>query len=201
MKVAICFSGQVRTFEKCFPSYSRILDRYDCDLFAASTPNEVLPNYPFKRLVMTEDVSLDEKNYGNRKRPEITMQNVLRQFRFIEICDDLRVQEGVEYDFVIRTRFDNLLLRDIPDLHDCDREAIHIPREHDWGGINDRFAFGGDRAMRVYCDKNSRIDDFMIQGGVFHPETILLWVLRSRGLSITRIWECTRLLREDGQLV
>lgn len=205
MKVAICFSGLVRTFKECFPTYSRIRDLYDCDLFAVSTPNDILKDYPFKSVLQQEDVWIEEKHYSF-KSPETIVQNSLRQFLFIELCNNLRIQAG-HYDFIIRTRFDNILINNIPDLHQCDPHSIYIPSGHDHPmslpgvGINDRFAFGGDSVMNIYSNKLRQIDQFMAQGKRFHPETILKWILDQNNLNIIRFEECSKINRGNNEFL
>lgn len=211
MKVAICFSGLVRTFEECFPTYDRILNLYDCDLFGASPPNDVLGKYPFTKLVIQEDTWIDEKWWNNCKNPETIIQNSLRQIRFIELSNNARleheIEAGTKYDFIIRTRFDNILINDIPDLANCDPNSIYIPEGHDHplailgSGINDRFAFGGNHVMNVYCNRLSVIDEYMNKGLRFHPETILRWVLQKNDLRIIRFAECSKINRGNNELL
>lgn len=210
MKVAICFSGLIRTFEECLPTYDRIRNLYDCDLFGVSTPNAIIKKHPFQKTLMLPDEWIDEKNYNEFKNSETVVQNTLRQFYFIELCNNLRIAQEIEsnfkYDFIIRTRFDNILINDIPDLHQCDSNSIYIPNNHDHPmafpgvGINDRFAFGGDRVMNVYANKLSRIDDYMKKRR-FHPETILKWVLDQDGINIIRFNECSKINRGNNELI
>jgi len=205
MKIALCFSGLVRTFAKCFPSYDRILTKYDCDLYAVSTPNDVLQNYPFKKILLKEDEWIDEKQYNEYKNQETIIQNTLRQFQFIELCNNLAVESGVKYEYIIRTRLDNLLINDIPDLNHCNPNSLHIPEGHDHPmahpgvGINDRFGFGGSHVMQVYSNKLGRIDEYMASGKRFHPETILMWAIKD--LNIVRFQECTKINRGNNELL
>lgn len=211
MKVALCFSGVVRTFEECWPSYHRILDKYDCDIFGASPPNDTLYKYPFKKLLYQQDEWIDEKHYNSFKNPETIVQNSLRQFYFIELCNRLRAtyekDKNVKYDFIIRTRFDNLLVDDIIDLNQCNPNNIYIPTGHDHPmakigvGINDRFAIGGDHAMNVYSNKLHEVDDYLNAGIRFHPETILKWVLDRHQINIIRFPECTKINRGNNELL
>lgn len=211
MKVAICFSGIIRTFKECFPSYDRIRNIYDCDLFAATTPNDALKAYPFTDTIIQEDLWIDEKDYNSRKNPETIVQNSLRQFYFIELCNNLRIQHeittGIKYDFIIRTRFDNILINDIPDLNQCSPDNLYIPEGHDHptailgAGINDRFAFGGDRVMNVYSNKMSKITSYMTGNRKFHPETILKWILDQNSLNIVRFNECSKINRGNNELL
>ena len=212
MKVAICFSGVVRTFVECWESYERyLLNCYDCDLFGASPPNDILHRYPFKKLLYQADEQIDEKYYPGNKSPETGLQNSLRQFYFIELSNRLRQEyerdKGVKYDLIIRTRFDNLMVGEVP-LNRYDGCGIYIPEGHDHPlankgiGINDRFAFGNDCVMNIYSDKLGKVDEYMAKSGrAFHPETILKWILDKNDLRIVRFPECTKINRGNGELL
>jgi hypothetical protein len=208
MKVAICFSGLVRTFEECWPSYSRLLNKYECDIFGASSPNDVLTKHAFKKLLLQEDEFIDEKDYNQKKSKETSIQNTLRQFYFTELCNKLRIQyeeeKQIKYDWVIRTRFDNWMIDDIPILEQCDHNNMYIPLGNDHPmaqpgvGINDRFAFASNNQMNIYCNKLSCIPEFM-QNNEFHPETILKWVLDRNKINIVRFNECTKIYRGNNE--
>jgi len=211
MKIALCFSGMIRTFRECYPSYERIFSKYDCDTFVATTPNDTLKEYSFTKVALEEDVWINEKAYNECKNGETIVQNTLRQFYFIRLANELRraheLKTGIKYDFIVRTRLDNIMVADIPDLSQCDPNKIYIPSGHDHpnsipgAGINDRFAFGGDRAMNIYCDKIYRIDEYMNEGRRFHPETILKWSLDTAGLAIERFPECSKINRGNNELL
>lgn len=205
MRVALCFSGQPRTFEECWPSFQRyLLNKYEVDVFGASAPCETLLKYPFKKLLFQEDELIDEKDYNSRKREETSVQNTLRQFYFIELANRLRIEyeadKQFKYDVIIRTRFDDILTGDLPDLLNCQDNTIYIPSGHDHPlihlnlgiGISDRFAFGGDQAINAYCNKLSLIPQYMTCNEYFHPETMLKWMLVQSGVNIVRFDECVK---------
>lgn len=212
MKVAICFSGVLRTFEECWPSYQRILSKYDCDLFVATTPGTVLHNYPFKKVLYQVDEWIDEGDLNQNKNSETIVQNTLRQFYFIKLANDLQKsyakEKGIKYEWIIRTRLDNIIVNDLPNLHELDPSKIYIPEGHDhpmaWigEGINDRFAFGGEYPMTIYCDKACFIDHYMRESKKrFHPETILKWFLDHRGINIQRCHEVSKINRGNNELL
>ena len=211
MKVALCFSGSVRTFEECYPSYNEILSKYECHLFGAAPPCKKLPDYPFKKLLLQADEYIDERNYAQCKNEETAIQNTLRQFYFIYLCNQLRAQyeqeKGIHYDWVIRTRFDGLLIGKMPDFEACNPANIYIPDGHDHPfaipgrGINDRFAFGTGPVMDVYCNKWLLIDDYMKEGRRFHPESMLKWAIDRAGVPIFRFPDYVRVNRGNNELL
>lgn len=215
MKVAICFSGLTRTFEHCWPSYSKITNRYDCDLFAAAPPGEEIHNrvkYPFKKVLYQQDEWIDENGYDKRKTyPETVVQNSLRQFYYIELANRLRKKyekdKGIKYDWVIRTRLDNIMTADILHLFEHNPLNLYIPEGHDHPeahpgqGINDRFAVGGGEVMDVYCEKLKLLNEYMSGSRTFHPETFLKWVLDKNKVPVLRFPECSKIYRGKNELL
>lgn len=211
MKIAICFSGQTRTFEKCWKSYDQLLDKYDCDLFGATTPNDLLHKYPFKKVLYQEDENIPDRWHTINTNPQSVQQNMLRQFYYIDLANELRREyeqdKGIKYDFVFRTRFDNIILGDMPELSECNPENIYIPSGDDHPdfipnfGISDRFAFGGDRVMNIYCDKISRLDEYMKDPEAWYfAEVVLRWCLLTKGVTIERFYGGVKIMRENGKL-
>lgn len=212
MKIAICFSGQIRTFEKCWSSFIPLLEKYDCDLFAATPPNDILKNYPFTDVLIQPDQIMPDPWYNLNHHPKSPGQPMLSQFFFIELSNKTRLkyqtEHNIQYDFIFRTRFDNLIIGELPDLSDCDPNQIYIPSGHDnpechpESGISDRFAFGGDHALNVYSNKIQEIDEFMSDiNNWYFAEIILKWVLTKNKIQINRFPDVVKILRSNGELV
>ena len=212
MKIAICFSGQLRTFEKCWPSYSQLLEKYDCNLFAATPPNDVLKNYPFKDVFIQSDQIMPDPWYNLNHHPKSPGQPMLSQFLFIELANKTRLkyqeEHNIQYDFVFRTRFDNMIIGELPDLSNCDPNQIYIPSGNDNPechpdlGISDRFAFGGSHPLNIYSKKISEIDEFMSNlDNWYFAEIILKWVLTKNNIQINRFPNIIKVLRLNGNMV
>lgn len=212
MKVAICFSGQIRTFEECWPSYSQLIEKYNCDLFAATPPNKVLEKYPFKSVIIQKDRIIPDKWYNLNHHPKSPGQNMLSQFWFIQLANNVRIEyekrNNIQYDFIFRTRFDNLIIGDIPDLSQCDPNQIYIPEGHDHPecspglGISDRFAFGGNIPINAYSNKFDEIEEYMSNTeNWYFAEVILKWALVKHNIQINRFPETVKIKRPNGDLV
>lgn len=212
MKIAICFSGQIRTFEECWSSYSQLLNKYECDLFAAVPPNNIIEKYPFKKVLIQEDQIIPDPWYNLNHNPKSPGQNMLSQFLFIELANNVRLEyereHNIHYDFVFRTRFDNQIVGDLPDLNYCDPKQIYIPEGHDHPechpglGISDRFAFGGSHVLNVYSNKLKEIDEFMSNPNSWYfAEVILKWVLTKYQIQINRFPENIKIRRFSGELI
>jgi len=74
-----------------------------------------------------------------------------------------------------------------------------VPTFSNYWGYQDRFAFGGSAAMDVYHDKLRLLDEFVAGGGIFHPETILKWVLDRAGTPVQRTGVVFDTVRKNGE--
>lgn len=210
MKVAICFSGLLRTFEECWPSYEPFFQKYDCDLFVASVANEVLPRYHFKKMLFQEDEVMADRWWNINNHPQSPGQHMLRQFYWIQLANDLRRQyeaeKGIKYDFVVRTRTDCQIVGPLPDLSQCDSATIYIPAGNDnpeeipGFGISDRFAIGGPGVMDMYSDKLKWLDEYMANPESWYfAEVILRWVLQKHNIPVKRFEDVVKVLRPNGR--
>ena len=57
---------------------------------------------------------------------------------------------------------------------------VWLPRFHGWGGVNDRFAMGGEEEMGIYCRRAEFADGWLLGGGQGNSEQILMkWLERN----------------------
>jgi len=79
---------------------------------------------------------------------------------------------GERYDYIIKGRMDIKIHNDIP--LDPNLKTICIPPGFDWkGGVNDIFAWGGREAMEHYSKLYEMMEEYILSGVYFHPETLL----------------------------
>lgn len=139
MKVAICMSGLVRTFKKCYRSYlDNIINLYDCDVFVfvSKSPNDTdidLIKVTGKTILETNPV-LDEKDYIKykaKRTKKYSIQGYLQQFWKIKMCHNMMLEyqskNNIQYDWVIRCRPDLMITRKIDDLSKLDKQYIYAP--------------------------------------------------------------------------
>ena len=92
---------------------------------------------------------------------------------------------NTKFDCVIRARFDSQPEQSF-DPHKYDMDFLHIPSpEHDCGGINDRFAFGGSEVMSTYSSVYHHIKEYAEKVG-YQPEAILKSHLTKNNVRIRR---------------
>lgn len=180
MRIALCFSGQLRTFEECFPYIEDNLikanPQHEFDMIGYfNSDNDLiydeLKDYPFKSLLVEPDVELPNLMYQDNKYTinyPPRSKAVFYQLYAIQNANKLRKQyeqdNNFEYDFVVRIRPDFKYL-DSVDLSNLEFGKIYLPLENDHFGYNDRFAIGSREVMEIYMN---RFDFWMKQ----HPEIV-----------------------------
>lgn len=209
-KVAICLSGQLRMFETTKKS---LLDHIVNPLVSQGHEVKFFAHFPyeenyhskldgilFNRVSPEIEPELDEKNYHtnhyivhrrwNGGRP---VQTYLRQLRSIYMANiqkiDYETNNSITFNWVIRTRFDNMFLKPIEDLRGLDNTKFYIPKHDNWSGYNDRFCFSNSENMDYYANRWHNIDPYFNEGRTLHPETFLKWWLdkANKGISRTNV--------------
>jgi hypothetical protein len=158
MKAAIFYSGQFRSFDKCYLNnvdniFSK-LDSYDVFLdIEMNDPQRgieyIEQNVKFvkKYNVYSEKSSLIE---GVKLKPlnlRGTMDIWLRQLK--SIYDSYKLCEDIEsYDIAFRMRTDSFFINQIEDMDYFDFNNIYIPNHDNWFGYNDRLYIGNIENMK-----------------------------------------------------
>jgi hypothetical protein len=89
------------------------------------------------------------------------------------------------FDIVYRMRFDSEILNpeNLPTIKTNDNVII-IPKNNDYTGINDQFAYGSSTAMDAY---SNLFDNFnKLNGNYWNPEQLLLKHLQNQKIEIQR---------------
>jgi hypothetical protein len=211
MKTAVLLSGQMRTADVCLPSIQKhVFDKIgDYDVIAHIADDEdawKLELFEPKKAVVAVQPTHDEKNYIHRTgRGVIGVQQVLRMFHSMQesnrLLKTVEAERGAPYDWVIRLRPDTQFFSDIESLADCDPSAIYVPTFCNYWGYQDRFAFGGPKAMDVYHEKFDLIDAYIATGGIFHPESMLKWMIDRDGTPVKRTSILFDTLRKNGSRI
>jgi hypothetical protein len=191
MKIALCFSGQVRSFEKGYEYFKRnLLDHYDVDVYIhswkrAAVEGESCINHLYK----PKDYLFEDKLMGNydaiytRTPDPIKHPPRFTYSMFYSKNEVLKLIDG-QYDWVISTRTDYALNLVIP-FAELDNSKLYIPNcrmvpERDFG--NDQFAFSSQENMKKYMSTFERIDEYYDSGATFIGENLMQANLRYHGL-------------------
>lgn len=200
MKIAVCISGQPRSYQKGYEYLKKnLLDKYDCDIFIHTwenkvyNPIDVITLYnPVKSVI--EDYSVvGDKNKFNQKytntpnAKDFPPGNVPYQYYSIFQSCLFKIEHEIktqQYDWVIKTRFDFALNGIIP-FETLNKDHVYIPNcrmvpSRDFG--NDQFAFGSSGVMNKYMSTYYHLESFYNEGYQMNGEEMLRATLRLYGL-------------------
>lgn len=207
MSVAVLISGQMRTADICIDSIARHIFRQigQHEIYVEAADDADAHKIHSFRVSLGQvrvQPLLPEKNYQEKIGLGCYgVQVVLRQLWSLREAWKLMESDGLKPDWVIRLRPDCWFHSNIEDLSKCDPNAVYVPTFHNFFGLNDRFAFGGYDAMKVYCERLDTMDDYIAAGGVFHPESHLKWALSQGGIPFLRTSVTFDLIRANGQRI
>jgi hypothetical protein len=133
-----------------------------------------------------------------------TRRNILYQMHSLRrVWQMLNVVGAQNFDVL-------LLLR--PDIEYIDRIDIHAvdqitsgavdmvtPSWHQWGGLNDRFAFCNSQAAEVFLTRWDRVADFCRMHDYLHPEQLLHDAVRDAGLRLVTTEQRALRVRATGE--
>jgi hypothetical protein len=201
MKVAFCFSGQIRNIDECINYWKPIIDSYDGDVFASfwdtdeETKNKFISSFNPKKIEF-EDYNIFEKTTVNIFAEEInppvwvgsiglTVETgdyvkkgtLISMFYKIWKCNLLSNAE--EYDVIVRLRTDIFLSDFKIELNNY----LNIPhgRIGVWSWDNcfgpvDMIAYGNQELMNYYSITYLYLTRFLKEGEYFFPPENLLRV-------------------------
>ena len=193
MKIALCFSGQARAFEKGYEYYKRnLLDHYDVDVYIHTWkfPDEdkLIKLYNAKGYeTQTPPLGEFDQIYTNtpnaeKHPPRFTYRMIYSMYK----CSQLI--EG-QYDWVIKSRTDYALNVVIP-FNELDNNNLYVPNcrmvpERDFG--NDQFAFGSQETMMKYMSTYENINNYYAAGNQFIGEDLMRANLHEHNLRLTYV--------------
>jgi hypothetical protein len=181
MKIAMTISGQPRRLESGFYELNKhFLSKYDIDVYMHSWKDEYYYKYHYGQLMhkYKADMSAYDKALELYQPKKHLFEKGIRFDSYgiedvgrfdshfgmtlsIKRAWDLLESSGIQYDYIIRARFDLLFSHYTPinhpyltDITQLDPNKIHsfkhsFDRDGIWN-INDQFGIGGYNAMKVY---------------------------------------------------
>ncbi len=214
LKVALCISGHLRTFEQNYQSvYANILSRFDCDVFIHTWDTLGLNHRHLDNLVSTISTHqlMDRINkiYNPKKIVIETNRNfditpiikqrsfehrdvsgILSMYYKIEECNKLKSEyekeNNFKYDCVIRFRGDIFVESPLPIDNKTNFNYLYMPVYGNFGGLNDQFAFGGSEIMDKYSSLYSNIENHLKNNAVMNPEKLLDFHVRALSIPLAR---------------
>ena len=217
-KVALCISGNLRTFNQTFPNINKnILSQYNCDVFIHTWENchsnnliDKIDHSAIVNLFGPKNIVIEKNKQfiitpimEKQKEHGRNIQNMLSMFYKIKKCNDLKneyeKQYNIKYDAVIRFRSDILLLDKLP-INGIEKDYLYSPVYGNFGGLCDQIAFGSSDIMNKYCSLFDFIEQYLTEGQIFNPEKILLYHIQKQNIKINRFSSKFFLQRKNGEI-
>lgn len=124
------------------------------------------------------------------------------QEEVFKLLTDYAVEESVLYDTILAVRPDTAMLTpiDLPlhlskikNMTRQGKRIIYTPDFHQWGGLNDRLAFGNIAAMEKYLLRGRAWTKFDFKKNKQNPETFLLHMMKTN--NVNTMSSSTRVVR------
>ncbi len=222
MKIALCFSGQARSFSSTFHSFQKhvlrpLQNQYGItkiDIFGHApkdSDSSKIPRSIFTEIVL-EDESLivplikehssDHEIYHHPWHSGGPLRAYWLQLRSLHKANQIKSEHekisGSRYDWVFRLRYDNLFYgSNIERLSSLDANCLYVPVHDNWHGLNDRFGFGSSVVMDKYCERIKLLDSNLEARKSLHPERFLAECMNREGIAVQRTRICHHLLRHN----
>lgn len=203
MRIAVCISGQPRSYEKGYEYLKRnLLDHHECDIFIHTWKNKVYDTSKVLELYKPVN-SIVEEYFGVNKELDSKYTNTPNAEKFppsstvcayyslfrsclLKIDHEIRTRQ---YDWVVKTRFDYALNVRIP-FDQINPANLYIPNcrmvpTHDFG--NDQFAFGSSDIMNKYMGTYLGLESYYNQGYQMIGEDMMMANLRYNKLTGPRL--------------
>ncbi|MGR6871620.1 hypothetical protein ACU6U9_04785 [Pseudomonas sp. HK3] len=194
LKIAVCISGEPRTFEHCISSFHRFFHGHKIDIFIANkshaTSSIIRENYSPKYLLEYSDNDFNEleikgiKSFGflhlkHNVTIPVANTNIYPMWFGIQKSFHALKENTLnikKYDAICRCRFDTFFRKQL-ELESFSKSTVFIdPNYNEHGGYSDQFAIGNPESMEQYFNlydwfPKSFSYDFGKKG--FLPERIL----------------------------
>lgn len=196
MKIALCFAGLPRFYDKAYEYYKRnLLDHYDVDVFFHTwegtdyvdviqlyKPNNIKVSNPLPKDIINKTYTrcADAVNF-----PAInTVSSFFSIYQSCFLKTEHEIRNGFRYDWVIKTRFDYALNLKF-EFESMDNSKLYVPhcrmtREHDF--CNDQFAVSSSDNMNKYMSTYLYMNHFYDEGTIMNAEDMLSSNLKYHGL-------------------
>jgi len=200
MKVAVCISGLPRNYEQGFKELKKwFLNKYDCDIyihtwydttsvfetghdylekktytFTQSDYDKILKLYKPKAYEFQIPIPFDETDIRG-SHLNYKLHNILSAAYSIQACYNLLKESNIEYDYIIRYRFDLqftkyvspkcIFLKDItqldPNKYNCFKYPDINGHPQRTSEIDDQFIVSGPEVAEVYSNYFSYILNYI----------------------------------------
>lgn len=199
-KVALLFSGQVRTLELCTPSIRSVFP--DCDVYAHAYGDENAPKAELLdpvRLVIEPQREMPERKEYTWQVSKwcYGVQGVLKQLWSLKRVYEIYANAGGAHEWVVRCRYDIQYDGKLENFMEWNCDII-LPKHDNWWGYNDRFAILRKDKAANYFLRYNQLDTYINHGGEMHPESFLKYTCKEYSVCRTKLQVKT--IRSNGNV-
>lgn len=199
MKVALCYTGFLRTWEQCWKNHrDNLWGNPECELYMYTyeypvTPPELVTMYVNGDVLIRHvqchhpfyDDPFAAHKFDSNKAGESKVHHTFNMMHNGLVGFSL-IPKG--YDFYVRIRPDMKFNGPLNfSEYEPKPNTVYIPKGMDYRGINDQFAFGDYDSMRKYFSVYLNVTDLWNEGTIFNSEAMHLANLNQLGVNIIRL--------------
>ena len=221
LKLAICISGSLRSFEYCKESFVNHIIKsnekyfdiklfifipedncsYKIKLFDEFNPitkikkDEIITHK--NKIILTGVPSTFKKNIGSLGGLQGYLQQIKGINETFKMVENYEKENSTKFDFILRCRSDVIYNKNI-ELFKFDTTSITVPQFHSYSGINDRFAFGKRELMKHYMNMFPNITKYDIK--VINAEQYAYLNLKKNKVPFVKINICFNRVRQQNKI-
>lgn len=188
MSVAVLISGQMRTARVCYKSILAAFPGADFYVHAVldDRSDDAELFRPLRLKIEPQNEMPERKEYTFQVgRFCYGVQGVLKQLDGLAKVYQLYKNSGHKHDWVVRCRAD-IDFTVMPETEDQFAGDVMVPKFSNFYGLNDRFAIMKSSVAELYFTRRSKLDHYIDNRGVFHPESFLAWSLAGSEIKRTK---------------
>lgn len=208
LKVAILFAGRVKSYENALQTLMAVKNEYNPTYYCSINQAE----YDDYLKKFCETLGIPRENVIVEPTPTPNFLNHVKDYKSNDPKNaysmfyhennafgmiERDVLNGTHFDCIMYTRAD-IDTNDHLHIEMPKDNTIYIPYIQNFGGLNDRLAYGNFNAMKKYCNLIKSISAPGKMDGM-NPESILKKYVEEQKLEITRINYVTTLTNDRNE--
>ncbi len=224
MKVAVCFSGHMRTYDKTYQSLKlNLLDHYDTDIFIHTwsksnnvrgkdfgkddidIEKEIKEIYKPKSLLIEpqKEFKLNFCECFNfaRTNPHNVFSKMYSMSCVGNLLKEYQLNNDVQYDIVLSLRSDMEFLKPIKLIKEENKIFIPGNVRVPENTYHDYYAYGSSNIMQVYFNVYNEFDNICKKLNKFKPEKVLTDYIDSKNIEVKFCDLFYNLLRMNGDVL
>lgn len=195
MNIALCISGQLRSFnnnkDSIINCYVNNLKQYGNVHIFSATDKTISLNTVKSVIIESQmffNANIMQQLIALAARPDIPY-NIINMYYKIYKCNQLKNEfereNNFKYDIAIRVRPDMAPHGQL--ILEKNNNTVYFPKNLDYDGVCDQFAYGDSQTMDVYSDMYNNILNTLKSGCRFTAEIILKQYCNDSKINIQRI--------------